>query len=164
MFKYQSDFVLFLSYIQDILNNDEFLKLKNFTHHTTTSRYQHCLNVAFCSFLMAKKLKSKHLREITRGALLHDFFLYEWRKVGHRKDLGLLKGFHAFYHPYISLENAERYFVLTDIEKDIIKSHMFPCYLGIPKHKESLIIILTDKFCSIEEGIFRYNSFKLSLA
>lgn len=161
MFKKENDYILFVSIIKDILDNEEFKKLKEYRHHFATTRYQHCLNVAYCSFVFAKRLKNPHIEEIVRGALLHDFFLYEWRKVGHRKDLGVLKGFHAFYHPYISLENSEEYFELTSREKDIIKSHMFPCYFGIPKYKESFIIILTDKWCSLEEGILKKNPYKM---
>ena len=41
---------------------------------------------------------------------------------------------------------------------------MFPCYFGIPKHQESLIIIMTDKWCSVIEGVFKYNSFQGELS
>lgn len=147
----------FYSYIGDILNNKDFLELKNFRHHYNTSRYQHCINVSYASYLFAKKFHIEHIREIVRASLLHDFFLYDWHGVGHRNDLGLLQGFHAFYHPFIALEEAEKRFILSDREKDIIKTHMFPCYLGLPKYKESWIVILVDKYCSLEEGLLKKN-------
>ncbi len=147
----------FLSYVKDILDDVDFLKLKAYRHHYNTSRYQHCVNAAYACFLWAKKCKKIHLREISRAALLHDFFLYDWRECDYKKDLGILQGFHAFYHPFIALEEAEKRFKLCELEKDIIKSHMFPCYFGIPKYKESWMLIMVDKYCSLQEGLFRKN-------
>ena len=37
------------------------------------------------------------------------------------------------------------------IEADIISKHMFPLTFTPPKYKESVIVCLVDKFCSIYE-------------
>ena len=152
----------FLEIIDEIINIEKFKELKNFKHHYNTTRYQHSLNVAYCSFIIAKKFKNKNIREIVKGALLHDFFFYDWRDVSHRNN-GLIKGSHAFYHPMESLNNAEKYFNLTEIEKEIILLHMWPFCTYMPKYKESYYIIFSDKYCSIIEGLFKQNAFKYSL-
>ena len=66
----------FIDDVKDIVCIDEYQKLKNYTHHYYTTRYQHCLNVAWYSFILSHKF---HLdaRSCARGAMLHDFYLYE---------------------------------------------------------------------------------------
>jgi len=51
------------------------------------------------------------------------------------------------------LENAHRDFILSDIEKDIIATHMFPLNLGIPSFKESVVVNIADKICSLYETL-----------
>ena len=40
-------------------------------------------------------------------------------------------------------------FEITDIEKDIIVKHMFPLNMALPKYKETVVIILVDKYCGL---------------
>ena len=76
--------------------------------------------------------------------MLHDFFLYDWHDKNHPK-------LHGFKHPYIALENAKERYDLSTKEEDIIKKHMFPLTLIPPRYKESYIICLADKICSLLE-------------
>lgn len=145
----------FLDIIKDIIYNDKFKELKNFIHHKHTTRYQHCINVAYYSFKMAKKFKSKHIKEIVIGALLHDFFFYDWHNCEKRN--GFFMKYHAFYHPFDANNNASVLFKLNDLEQDIILTHMWPCSLKMPKHKECFFIILSDKYSAIKEGLFSSN-------
>ncbi len=46
-----------------------------------------------------------------------------------------------------------RDFTLTDIEKDIIKKHMFPLTPIPPVHIESWIVCIADKICSAGETL-----------
>ena len=64
--------------ILTITTNREFKKLAYFSHHIYTSRYQHSINVAYYTYKMAKALKLDYV-SATRGAMLHDFFLYYWQ-------------------------------------------------------------------------------------
>jgi len=80
-----------------------------------------------------------------RGGLLHDFFLYDWHVKNQRK------GLHGFTHPRVALENAIEHFDLNDTEKDIIEKHMWPLTIRLPKTKESLVVSLVDKYCSLLE-------------
>ena len=88
-----------------------------------------------------------------RGALLHDYFLYDWHIPDENRPL------HGRYHPSAALKNAEEDFELSDMERDIIKKHMFPLTLTPPAYKESLLVCLVDKACSIYE-IFSRKAYK----
>ena len=58
---------------------------------------------------------------------------------------------HGFTHPKTALKNASQVFELNDREKDIIIKHMFPLTPGLPRFKESWIVTISDKICSIME-------------
>ena len=59
--------------------------------------------------------------------------------------------YHGIEHPKIALQNAEKYFRLNDIERDIIVKHMWPLTLVPPKYKESFIVTFADKYLSSKE-------------
>ena len=80
-----------------------------------------------------------------RGALLHDYFLYNWRE--HNDDHKL----HGFYHARKAMENAERDFGLNPVEANIIHRHMFPLNPMPPKYKESVVVTCADKICATRE-------------
>lgn len=132
----------FLNITKDILENSTVKQMKNFRQHYDCSCYEHCLEVAYWSYLFCKKYGWDYV-SAARGAMLHDLFLYDWR--GSKKKLHL-KHFHAFLHPQIALYNAEKIFNLNDKEKDIIVKHMWPVtLLSFPKYKESFLITIFDK-------------------
>jgi len=146
---------------KDILNHDAFMQSKDIRHHEG-SIFEHSLEVSFRSYKIAKKLKMDY-RAIARGALLHDFFLYDWRTKGNR-NLKYLKESHAVSHPRVALENARKYFDVSDMEADIIKKHMFPTTIVPPKYKESWIVTMVDKYYAVkeyQEGFFRKHSLQL---
>jgi uncharacterized protein len=133
--------------VEDILRHEEFLKLKNFFHHNS-SIFEHAINVAYYSYRICKFLKLDH-RSAARGALLHDFFLYDWRNHD-VPDLPKEK-YHGIEHPRIALENAEKHFKLNEVEKDIIVKHMWPLTIAPPRYKESFIVTFADKYLSSKE-------------
>jgi len=137
----------FESIINDIILNPTVQEMKNFRQHCSISCYEHCKNVALYSYIICKKLSLDYVSS-ARAGMLHDLFLYDWRyKVNGRK------GFHAFLHPRIALNNSLKLFDLNDKEKDIILKHMWPCTIVPPKYKETYIITLVDKYCAIKESI-----------
>jgi uncharacterized protein len=95
-----------------------------------------------------------------RGALLHDFFLYDWRNHD-VPDLPAGK-FHGIEHPKIALANAKKHFVLNDIEKDIVRKHMWPLTLVPPKYKESFIVSFADKYLASKEFVTKFQQSKSS--
>ena len=138
--------------VRDILEHEEFRKLKDYFHHNS-SIYHHVHDVAYLSYRISKFLRLDY-RSTARGALLHDFFLYDWRNHD-VPDLPREK-FHGLEHPKIAVANARKYFSLNDIEEDIIQKHMWPLTLVPPKYKESYIVSFADKYLSSKEFISEY--------
>jgi uncharacterized protein len=134
-------------YAEDILGHDNFLSMKNYYQHGSVTTWQHVLRVAYFALEINRKL---HLhcneRELVRGALLHDYFLYDWHDKNHPK-------MHGFRHGTYAAENADRDFGLTKKEFKAIKSHMFPLtLLRIPTSREAFILTLADKYCATKES------------
>jgi uncharacterized membrane protein len=144
----------FYELINDIYEHEEFLKLKEYFHHNS-SIYDHVQDVAYFSYRICKLLKLDY-RSATRGALLHDFFLYDWRN----HDVPDLprKKYHGIAHPAIAVENAKKNFSINEIEEDIIKKHMWPLTIVPPKYKESFIVSFADKYLSSKEFISYFKS------
>lgn len=136
----------FQEIIKDIIENSSFVSLKEHTQHMESSRYEHCYAVAYYTYLISKKIGLDYI-SATRGAMLHDFYFYDWRKKGVEGQ----KRFHAYRHPRIALNNANENFELNDVEKDIILKHMWPLTLKLPKYSESYIVTLVDKYCATRE-------------
>ena len=136
---------------QDILESKKFHKTKNFIQHGDMSVYDHSLSVAERAIKLNRLLRAKCVeRDLVRGALLHDYFLYDWHKDG--KDKGNVHPkLHGFFHPSTALKNATRDFILSEREKDIIKKHMWPLTVIPPMCREAWIVTLADKYCSTLE-------------
>lgn len=121
---------------------------RNFIQHGTTSVYEHSIRVAYYSLWLAEFLHlCRHRRELVRGALLHDYFLYDW----HEKDRS--HNLHGFRHPFTALRNANEDFTLSDREQNIILRHMFPLIPVPPTCLEGWIVCMVDKGCSVYEVI-----------
>lgn len=139
-----------LIYGKEILEFDNVLIQKTFIQHGTVSVYEHSFTVACNCLKLADRFRIKIDRKVlVRGALLHDYFLYDW----HEKDKS--HKWHGFIHAKRALTNAERDFELNDIEKNMIYTHMFPMNIRIPKYKESIILCISDKICATKETIKR---------
>lgn len=141
---------LMKQYGDDIMRSDNFKSTRNYVQHGTIPVRRHCLDVAQHSLAINRKL-GIHCQEkdLVRGALLHDYFLYDW----HKKDSS--HRLHGFFHPGKAYENAKRDVALTEIEGDIIKHHMFPLTVIPPKSKEAWIVCIADKICASEETLKR---------
>ena len=131
--------------VKDIFRNVEFKKLFNIEHHGI-SRMEHSIKISYYSYKIAKKLKMDYV-SVARGGLLHDFFLDGDERNGKRKFCD------TFVHPKKALNTASAIFDLSEIEKDIIVSHMFPIYKAIPKYKESVLVNLVDKTVGCKEMV-----------
>lgn len=137
----------------DILNSENFLSTRNYIQHGTVTVHSHCINVAKHSIVIAQKLGIRyHRRELIRGALLHDYFLYDWHDKDHANPLRL----HGFFHPGVALKNASKEFVLTKREKDIIHKHMWPLTVVPPGCREAWIVSAADKWVSLMETLRIY--------
>lgn len=137
-------------YAWDILHSDNFDKSKNNMQHGTISVKEHSLQVARQSVIISELLGIEHSRrDLVRGALLHDYFLYDW----HDKEHVQIHNLHGFYHPGIALRNASAEYRLTPRERDIIKKHMWPLTVVPPMCREAWIVTVADKWCSTLETL-----------
>lgn len=144
----------------DILISTNFHKTKTFIQHGEMSVYDHCMSVAERAIRINRALHAKcQERDLVRGALLHDYFLYDWHIDG--KDKGNVHPkLHGFFHPSTALKNANRDFSLSPREKDIIKKHMWPLTVVPPLCREAWIVTMADKYCSLMET-FKLNKSKV---
>lgn len=144
-------------YAEDILNSANFQRTKEHIQHGNMTVNEHCINVAKTSLMIKKKLHiTCNQRDLVRGALLHDYFLYDW----HKKDLKNPHKLHGFYHPGRALRNAKKEYVLTKRQEDIIRKHMWPLTVVPPMCREAWIVTAADKYCSLMET-FRLHKGKI---
>lgn len=130
--------------ISYMIQNEIVRSMEQFKQHGGISCLEHSINVSYNSYFICRHLGLDY-QSAARGGLLHDLFLYDWHTTKQEK------GLHGFSHPYIALENATKIFVLNEIEIDIIKKHMWPLTIVLPKYKESLVVMLVDKYCALME-------------
>ena len=136
------------SILSEVRNDrkSHFKQTSSFVQHGNTSVMKHCISVAYVSLMIARKLHIKvDKKALVRGALLHDYFLYDWheKRKGHH--------FHGFTHPGTALKNAEKEYELGDIERNIISRHMFPLTVVPPMCREAWLVCLADKYCAVKE-------------
>lgn len=117
--------------IKEILKElDEQGRMKytqRYMQHSDISVYKHCISVAYTSVELAERFSlNVNRKELIRGALLHDYFLYDWheKNAGHR--------FHGFIHAGRALQNAKNDFELTRREETSFRGI---CFLLISFHQ-----------------------------
>lgn len=136
----------------DILDSRGMQLERGFSQHGTVSVYDHSLAVAVMCVCMARRLRvNTDMRALVRGALLHDYFLYDWHIPDKSHRL------HAFSHPRKALLNARNDFYVDRIQENMILSHMFPISAVLPNCRESLLLCAADKICAaceVVQGVF----------
>jgi len=139
----------FYENLNELEDSPNLQKLKEFEQHRCTTRFNHCNDVAVCSYQIAKALNITVDEEsLMRGAMLHDYYLYD------TKDDSISTFDHWMKHPEIALENAEELYDLNDKEKGIIKSHMWPLNpTSMPDSTEGWLVCIADKYCAIREVV-----------
>ncbi|MDE7030917.1 MAG: phosphohydrolase [Lachnospiraceae bacterium] len=138
-------------YANDIFESENFRSTKAYIQHGNMSVQEHSINVAKASLYIRDKFKVRcNTRDLIRGALLHDYFLYDW----HKSDEANPHRLHGFFHPSRSLRNAQREYHLTPRQRDIIIKHMWPLTVIPPMCREAWIVTSADKFCSLMETLY----------
>lgn len=140
------DFSSFKKVAKEILCHKHVLQMRCYIQHGSVTCLEHSFVVAYYSYSFMKKMRL-HCddRSLIRGALLHDYFLYDWHdnEKWHR--------LHGFKHPRFALHNALRDFQINDLEAEIIKKHMWPLTILPPTKKEAWIVTMVDKISSLIE-------------
>ena len=144
---------------EDILNHPLFLQMRQLPHHGgDNSLYIHSLDTAKCAYWLARRfhLSEERVRALTRAALLHDFFGYDWQSDEHRRFLRMYSGWrrvthmHAFIHGALAARRANRIFGLDARQRAAITSHMFHL-APIPASGEAWLLTLADKLVASRE-------------
>ncbi len=139
-------------YGSDILESESFQREKDYIQHGTTSTYAHSLCVAYMSVWLAVRKRHKRnkvdMKSVVRGALLHDYFLYDWHEKNEYHNL------HGYTHAKRAMENARRDFSITAKEAEIIYCHMFPLNISrVPHSREARIVCVADKMVAGSETL-----------
>ncbi len=138
----------YLSIVNDILEHDEFMKTKDIMHHGM-NRYDHSVRVSYYSYKLSKMLKLDY-RGAARAGLLHDFFLVDNEALNIKEKLATLVN-----HPKYAVAYSSKFFELSDKEKDMILTHMFPIAITkVPKYMESWVVDTVDNAVSICEALY----------
>ena len=135
----------YMNIVKDIISNDMVQQMKLYRQHYNVNCFDHCLYVSYNLCRICKKHKWDY-ESAARAGLVHDLFLYDWRKRQEGR-----KGLHAYTHPRTAYENASKIFDLNKKERDIILKHMWPVTLPIPRYKETFLIVLIDKYFACKE-------------
>ena len=135
----------YLEYTGDLLSDSVVKSMVKYHHHKAITTHFHSVYVSYTVLKMAENMKLENAREITRAALLHDFYLYEWYTEKHEE-------YHITYHPKQSVKNIEEHFgKLSDLQKNMVLSHMFPMGVERPKSVGAWLLTLADKHCASED-------------
>ncbi|MBQ7371446.1 MAG: HD domain-containing protein [Blautia sp.] len=138
--------------LQDIKRNETVQKMKKYLQHGRITTYEHCEAVVDLSYEINRKLHlHANVDTLLKGAMLHDFYLYDWHKKGdgtHR--------FHGFRHAEKACRNAAAYFDVDENVRHVIRCHMWPLNPErLPRSREAWIVCIADKCVSLHETIFR---------
>jgi len=140
--------------LKDLLNDPNVLLMKNYKAHGKKDVYTHCLDVAKMAYKINNTFSLKaDLNTLLTGALLHDFYLYDWHDA--KINVKLFE-MHGYTHPKKACENAIKYFDVDENIQKVIRSHMWPLtFRSFPNSKEAIIVSLADKLCAIKETFIR---------
>ena len=131
---------------QTFLHDEKILRMKKIPMHRGSNCYIHSFKVTKLAIKRAIRHKKGNLEVILLGAILHDYYLYDWRVEKEKRNE------HIYKHPYIAIENAIRDFGIHEPVRKVIETHMWPFnFTHFPASKEARIITLADKTIYIKE-------------
>ncbi len=133
---------------QQYFHDPKIQEMKRIGMHRGSNTFIHSFKVAKLAVKRAARRKKKKLdlETVLIAAILHDYYLYDWR---YNKAL---KKHHASRHPKIAAENAKRDFNVTDKVASIIKTHMWPFNFKLfPRTKEARIVMNADNSIATHE-------------
>ena len=141
----------YIKIVDKYLSHEKIQDLKLVAHHDS-NRLNHSIKVSYGAYKLCKKLHLNY-ESSAKAGLLHDLYFEQIRDcntIGEKFRLFMNE------HPKEALDTAVEYFDLTNMERNIILSHMWPTSKYVPKYKESVIVSLVDKFVSFFEFERKY--------
>ena len=125
----------------ELLESEPVRMMGRWQHHGRITTLDHSLFVAYWSYRAAKAL-GLDARAAARGGLLHDLYLYD------SKDKSAHPGWQCFDNPRAAARNAGELTQLSDKERNIILSHMWPLGGALPRSREAWLVDLVDTLCA----------------
>lgn len=121
--------------------------MDGFVQHGSTTTLAHVRSVARLAFwLNARTGCGADERTLAWGAMLHDFYLYDWHGSGWR---------HSYRHASTACRNAREHFGVDDACAHVIECHMWPISpRRMPRSREAIIVCIADKVVSLAETLF----------
>lgn len=137
----------FFECVRGIWDSPEVQSLRQYEQHLEIDRLQHITSVSFLAYEVCKHFGLDYAAA-ARAATMHDLFYYDWRDG----ETGRWHKLHGYKHPkYAALNAKELYPALSGKERDIIRRHMWPLTLALPKSREGFVVSLSDKYCATRE-------------
>ena len=126
---------------QRYLNDEKVLRMKEVPMHRGSNCYLHSFRVAKVAIKHAlTKRKDVDLEVLLLAAILHDYYLYDWRKDKTKKR------HHGSRHPFIAAKQAKEDFDVDEKVQTVIQSHMWPINIKcFPSTMEAKILSFADK-------------------
>lgn len=123
--------------------------MRAYVQHGNVSTYAHCMRVAYTAYDWTQRLGLQvDYHVLVAGALLHDFYLYDWH------DGSTSKPRHATQHPLYAARNAVEAFSVSPKVASVIRTHMWPLPpTRIPQYREAWMVCLADKWCALAETL-----------
>jgi uncharacterized protein len=145
----EQETILFREILDEVWKNTRVEESARYIQHGHTSVFRHSVSVAYVSFWLARRLHIEtDEHALIRGALLHDYFLYDWHEPDDSHK------WHGFFHAGKAWRNALRDIPdLSPKEENMIRRHMFPLNPIPPTCREAWILCLADKICSTQETV-----------
>lgn len=133
---------------QELLHDPKVAKMKEVPMHRGSNCYMHSFKVAKKAVKHALKRKNVDVEALITAAILHDYYLYDWRKDRSKRKR------HGQRHPYIAAKHAVDDFGVNELVQNIIKSHMWPMnFFEYPKTKEAKLLSISDKDVALQEAL-----------
>ena len=142
----------FNSLAEDIRSHHKVQEMKDYVQHGDVSVYDHVNAVAHTAYTLAHALKiNVDEKVLVEGALLHDFFGYDWHEDKVKRKLFDM---HGFTHARRAKERAVKHFNINHRTQHVIESHMWPLTLrSLPRSREAILVCIADKIVSSKETV-----------
>ncbi|MCR5509214.1 MAG: HD domain-containing protein [Lachnospiraceae bacterium] len=135
-----------------IIKHHKVQEMKQYVQHGNVTVYDHVNAVAHTAFMLAHVLSiNVNEKVLIEGALLHDFFGYDWHKDKVKRRLFDM---HGFTHARRARQRAVNHFNIDRHTQHVIESHMWPLTLrSLPRTKEAILVCVADKIVSTKETL-----------